>query len=223
MQLTQGEEFDHWPKDGHISKYFAIHIRLSLRKIMIKFPLNQSPSYKEYWTSSQRAIDLQKMQFQRNKTQCSFNVLRRNIDWYFGRVMQIVVIMPITCKNWLQLIMTDDTLMDENKTCCGQKFDLLKNAYKFLVRGNVCISSENKVPLGSLFQVLQYIMNKVPCVVNSYDITIAYSGRAHQNSLGLNSKTINWTFAKNMIHVCQSLCRLVPVLTISPRSPKPAK
>ena len=68
--------------------------------------------------------------------------------------MQIVVIMPITCKNWLQFIMTDDTLMDENKTCCGQKFDLLKNAYKFLVRGNVCISSENKVPLGSLFQVL---------------------------------------------------------------------
>ena len=52
MQLTQEEEFDHWPKDGHISKYFAIHIRLSLLKIMIKFPLNQSPSYKEYWTSS---------------------------------------------------------------------------------------------------------------------------------------------------------------------------
>ena len=59
-------------------------------------------------------------------------------------------------------------------------------------------------------------MNKVPCVVNSYDITIAYSGRAHQNSLGLNSKTINWTFAKNIIQVCQSLCGLVLVLTISP-------
>ena len=24
-QLTQEEEFGHWPKDGHSSKYFAIH------------------------------------------------------------------------------------------------------------------------------------------------------------------------------------------------------